>query len=115
MRQERMAVMPLTRTFREIVATRIRSGRGFRREMLREAVDCLLSGEIDVGRSMFRDFIKATRGYAALSEATGIPAKSLIRMFGPSGNPHARNLFLVVACLQRAEGIRLQVKPAKAA
>jgi hypothetical protein len=36
-------------------------------------------------------------------------------MFGPSGNPHARNLFLVVAHLQKAEGIRLQVRPAKAA
>lgn len=83
--------------------------------MLREAVECLLSGEIEVGKAMLRDFIKATCGYADLAEATGIPAKSLIRMFGPAGNPHARNLFLVVACLQRAEGIRLQVRHAKAA
>ena len=83
--------------------------------MLREAVDCLLSGEIEVGKSMLRDFIKATCGYEALAGATGIPVKSLIRMFGPSGNPLAKNLFLVVACLQRTEGIRLQVRHAKAA
>jgi hypothetical protein len=30
-------------------------------------------------------------------------------------SPQAKNLFLVVACLQRAEGIRLRVTPAKAA
>jgi DNA-binding phage protein len=107
--------MPLTRDFRETVIPRIQKSQIFRRAMLREAVDCLLSGEVDVGKSMLRDFIKATCGYAALARATDIPVKSLIRMFGPSGNPHARNLFLVMACLQKTEGIRLQVKPSKAA
>jgi DNA-binding phage protein len=107
--------MPLTRDFRTTVIPRIRKSQTFRRALLREAVECLLSGEIDVGKSMLRDFIKATCGYAALAEATGISPKSLIRMFGPAGNPHAKNLFLVVACLQRLEGIRLHVRPAKAA
>jgi putative addiction module killer protein len=107
--------MPLTRDFRETVIPRMQESQTFRRAMLREALDCLLSGEVDVGKSMLRDFIKATCGYAALANATKIPVKSLIRMFGPSGNPHAKNLFLVVAHLQKAEGIRLQVRPAKAA
>lgn len=110
-----MRTVPLTRDFRELVIPRIQRSRTFRRELLREAIDCLLSGEVDTGKSILRDYIKATCGFSELSEATGIPAKSLIRMFGPSGNPQAKNLFLVVAALQRAEGIRLRVKPDKAA
>jgi DNA-binding phage protein len=108
-------MMPLTRDFRETVAARIQKDRAFRRGLLKEGVECLLSGDVDTGKSMLRDYIKATCGFPALASVTDIPVKSLIRMFGPSGNPHARNLFLVVASLQRAEGIRLQVKPARAA
>ena len=107
--------MALSRDFRETVIPRIRADRSFRRAVLREAIDCLLSGDVDTGKSMLRDFIKATSGYAALAEQTGIPEKSLIRMFGPSGNPQVRNLFVVVAALQRAEGIRLKVRADKAA
>jgi DNA-binding phage protein len=107
--------MVLTRDFRDTVVVRIQRDRAFRRGMLREAIECLLSGEVDTGKAILRDYIKATCGFPELSEATGIPVKSLIRMFGPSGNPQARNLFLVVAHLQKAEGIRLQVKPSKAA
>jgi len=110
-----MKAAPLTGDFRETVIARIQRDRAFRRGMLREAVDCLLSGEVDVGKAILRDFIKATCGFPALSKETGIPEKSLIRMFGPAGNPQAKNLFLVVACLQRAEGIVLRVRPAKAA
>jgi DNA-binding phage protein len=107
--------MALTRDFRESIAARIQKDRTFRRGLLREGVESLISGDLDTGKSLLRDYIKATAGFPELAEATGIPAKSLIRMFGPSGNPHARNLFLVVAHLQRAEGIRLRVKPAQAA
>jgi DNA-binding phage protein len=66
-------------------------------------------------KAILRDFIHAMLGFGALAEATGIPVKSLMRMFGPSGNPQAKNLLLVIAYLQQHEGIRLQVKPAKVA
>ncbi len=46
-----------------------------------------------------RDYIKATVGFEKLAVATGTPAKSLIRMFGPRGNPLARNLFCVIGYL----------------
>jgi len=36
---------------------------------------------------------------------THMPSKSLMRMLGPKGNPQARNLFDVIAYLQRAEGL----------
>lgn len=107
--------MALTRDFRETVAKRIGKDRAFRRGLLKEGIDCLLSGDVDTGKAVLRDYIKATCGFESLAESTGIPSKSLIRMFGRSGNPHARNLFRVVAFLQQAEGIRLEVKPSRAA
>ncbi len=36
--------------------------------------------------------------------------KSLMRMYGPDGNPQARNLFQIVAYLQKNEGLRLEVR-----
>lgn len=39
----------------------------------------------------------------------GCDSKSLIRMFGPSGNPQARNLFSVVSYLQKQAGLKLHV------
>ena len=36
-------------------------------------------------------------------------------MLGPKGNPQARNLFEIVAYLQRAEGVRFEVRAARAA
>jgi hypothetical protein len=53
--------MPLTQDFRELIIPRMQRSQTFRRSMLREAVKCLLSGEVDVAKSMLRDLIKATR------------------------------------------------------
>lgn len=94
---------------------RTRRDQPFRRSLLREGIDLLLSGDVDAGKALLRDYIKATCGFPALAEETGLPVKSLIRMFGPSGNPQVKNLFLVVASLQRYEGIRLKVRSATAA
>lgn len=107
--------MPLTRSFKETIAERVRTDRAFRRELLQEGIECLLAGGVAAGKSVLRDYIHATVGFGALSEAVGISQKSLLRMFGPSGNPQASNLFQVVAYLQKAEGIRLHVKSQRAA
>ena len=42
-------------------------------------------------------------------KATGAPAKSLIRMFGPNGNLQAKNLFAVIGYLQKKAGLHLRV------
>jgi DNA-binding phage protein len=107
--------MALTRDFKQTIQARVRKDRAFRRELLREGVNALLTGDVDTGKTLLRDYIKATSGFVALAGATNIPVKSLLRMFGPSGNPQARNLFQVVAHLQQTEGIRLHVKSQSAA
>ncbi len=103
--------MSLTNSFKERVQRRVASDAAFAENLLREGIDTMLSGDVDAGKSILRDYIKATVGFEKLAEATDIPAKSLIRMFGGRGNPLARNLFGVIRYLQKQAGIQLQVTP----
>ena len=102
--------MPLTRDFKETVQARVRSDPEFRRALLKESVDCLLEDDMDIGKALLRDYINATIGFEALGQLTGKSPKSLMRMFGPGGNPQARNLFEVINHLQQREGIRLEIQ-----
>ena len=105
--------MALTRDFKETVQARAQSDPAFREGLLREGVECLLSGDIDTGKVILRDYINATVGFEKLASLTNKPPKSLMRMFGPSGNPHARNLFEVLSQIQRHEGVQLEVRPVR--
>ena len=98
--------MALTREFKDTVQARIVQDRKYRKALLREGVECLLAGDLDAGKAILRDYINATIGFEELSRRTRRPAKSLMRMLGPKGNPQARNLFEVIGHLQRAEGLQ---------
>jgi DNA-binding phage protein len=104
--------MALTRSFKETVQARVQRDPAFRRALLTEGVNALLEGDLDTGKAVLRDYINATVGFEALAAATGTPPKSLMRMFGPRGNPNARNLFAVIGCLQRESGVALEVRAA---
>ena len=84
--------MARTKSFKELVQSHVRSDKKFAEALLREGVDAMLSGDVDTGKTILRDYIKATVGFERLGAATGAPPKSLIRMFGPRGNPQAKNL-----------------------
>ncbi len=105
--------MALTRNFRETVQADARRDPAFRRGLLSDALDSLLSGEVALGKELLRDYINATIGFPRLAERTSIHAKTLHQMFGTNGNPTASNLFEVVACLQHAEGLRFEVRSAR--
>ena len=111
-RHERRQPMVLTRSFKDLVQRRVAADPAFGAALLREAIDTLLAGDVETGKTVLRDYIKATLGFAQLAEETGTPPKSLIRMFGPRGNPQARNLFGVILCLQRHAGVTLRVTAA---
>jgi len=68
---------------------------------------------LDSGKADLRDYINATIGFEALGAATDRSPKSRMRMFGPKGNPQARNLFDIIAHLQEREGIHLKVHAVK--
>ncbi len=102
--------MVLTVDFRDHVKARIEADPEFRAALFREAVQTLIEGDVGTARAALRDFINATIGFPALSKATEIPAKSLMRMFGPSGNPTAAHLSAVIRVLQKKTGVRLEVR-----
>ena len=93
----------------KITQARVRRDSEFVCALLQEAVQALLAGDVAVARSLIRDVIKGSMGYAELSRRTGTPEKSLVRMFGASGNPTAANLFAVLTRLQQYSGVSFQV------
>jgi DNA-binding phage protein len=102
--------MALTRQFKETVAARVVRDPAFREALLREGVETLLAGDVATGKAVLRDYINATVGFEALAAGTGLSAKSLMRMFGPNGNPQARNLFAVLGHLQHHAKVRMEVR-----
>ena len=101
--------MLLTREFKKTVQARVVRDPAFREGLLMEGVECLLAGDVDAGKIVLRDYINATIGFEELGVLTNKPPKSLMRMFGPAGNPHACNLFEVVSRIRQHEGTQLKV------
>lgn len=105
-----MSKAPLTRPFSEVVQNRVRREPAFGSALLEEAAQCMLSGDLAAARNLVRDVIKGSIGYAELSRRTGTPETSLVRMFGPNGNPTALNFSNVFMHLQRHSGVSLRVQ-----
>ena len=101
--------MPLTRSFKELVQRHVAEDPAYADALLREGIDTMLAGDVDAGKAILRDYIKATVGFEQLGAETRSSPKSLIRMFGPRGNPQARNLFSVIGYLQKRAGVQLHV------
>ena len=83
----------------------------FREALLQEAVECMLTGDVDTGKTVLRDYINATIGFNELATRTNKQPKSPMRMFGPSGNPRASNLFEVIDHIAQHGRVRLRVTP----
>ncbi|HEY1647447.1 MAG TPA: transcriptional regulator [Terracidiphilus sp.] len=81
----------------------------FRRALLKEAVGCMIAGDVETGKSVLRKYINGTLGFVKLGEELGRSPKVLMRMFSATGNPQAKNLFEIVAYLQKIEGTILEV------
>ena len=93
-----------------LLRKRLRSDPGFGGNLLGEAVECLLKNEVVPAQLLLRDLTNCTVGFPALARETGIMEKSLMRMLSARGNPQARNLFCIIAALQRLNGLKLQVR-----
>jgi DNA-binding phage protein len=104
MRHRRAGISP---HFKELVQRHGAADPAFAEALLREGIDTMLAGDIDTGKAILRDNVKATIDFDKLGEATGIHRTRLIRMFGPRGNPQARNLFSVLGYLQKRSGFEL--------
>jgi hypothetical protein len=109
--------MPLTKDFRLTVKERAERDPAFKAALYEEAAQAILEGDLPTAKSLLRDFINATVGFPWLAEAMKVSDKSLMRMFGPTGNPRADNLFAALAHVR--DGARLAVtvkaKPTRSA
>jgi DNA-binding phage protein len=101
--------MALTKSFNETVKKRLLKSERFRRALLKEAVGCMIAGDVETGKSVLRKYINGTLGFVKLGEELGRSPKVLMRMFSATGNPQAKNLFEIVAYLQKIEGTILEV------
>jgi DNA-binding phage protein len=101
--------MPITHDLKETIQSRTQRDSGFRRALLREAVQCVINGDLPTGKAVLRDFVNATVGFQDLEKRTHIPAKSLMRMLGPKGSPSAANLSSILSALQKTEGVEFEL------
>lgn len=102
--------MALTHSFRETIRARAERDPAFREALFLEAMQGLLQGDTDYGRTALRTYINATIGFERLSEVLDRPQKSLMRMFGPGGNPTMGNLIAVIHALQKETGVHLEIR-----
>jgi hypothetical protein len=63
--------MALTRSFKELVPKRVGEDPEFGAALLREGIDTMLTGDVDTGKAILRDYIKAKRAISdTQAEAT---------------------------------------------
>ncbi len=100
--------MALTKSFRETVQKRVRNDPEFRIHLLEEAMNCFLTGDINTGKSLLRDYLNATESTRDIADRIATNVKSLQRMVGPKGNPTTKNLFLIFNACTSNEGIKIR-------
>ena len=101
--------MPLSHDFKETIRARAQREPKFRQALLRDAVECILNGDLETGKAVLRDYVNATLGFRDLEKRTDIPEKSLMRMLSPKGSPSAENLTKILTALQQTEGVHFEL------
>ncbi len=62
--------MALTRDFKQTIQARARRDPAFRKELLREGVESFITGDVETGKTVLRDYIHATVGFNELAGST---------------------------------------------
>jgi DNA-binding phage protein len=102
--------MALTRSFKETVQKRAASDPEFRRALLAEAINEIITGDFNVAKAILRDYINATITFPALAKKLNKDSKSIHRMLGPNGNPRMDSISGILKVLQDREHIKLQAR-----
>ncbi len=101
--------MVTTRKYSETVKADLQNDPAFRRALLTEVVEAVVSGDMDTGKSVLRTYVNATIGFIKLGAALGKSPKSLMRMLSPTGNPQMQTFCQIVAYLQKVDNTVLMV------
>lgn len=101
--------MALTKNFKSTVMVRARNDKEFRETMLSEAINELLTGDVNAGKAILRDYINTTITFEILSKAMEKNPKSVMRMLSPSGNPTIKSLFMIFHVIHKLNKINYKV------
>lgn len=101
--------MPLTRDFRETVMARAKSDQDFRSELIIEATNAFLEGDVETGKALLRDYLNGTESIADVARELQINEKSLRRMLGPKGNPTLKNFVGILQKCSSFEHLTLRI------
>jgi len=101
--------MPLTRDFKETVMARAKSDRIFRSELIIEATNAFLGGDVETGKALLRDYLNGTESIVDIAQELQINEKSLRRMLGPKGNPTLKNFISILHACSLVEHLSLKV------
>jgi DNA-binding phage protein len=101
--------MALTRDFKETIMSRVQRDPAFRSELLIEATNAFLSGDIETGKSLLRDYLNATESLPVIATELNLNEKSIRRMLGPKGNPTLKNFVNLLGACSRIEHLDLKV------
>jgi len=101
--------MALTREFKETVQLRVKQDPEYRKELLLEATNSFLDGDIDTGKTLLRDYLNATEALPSIARELSLDEKSIRRMIGPNGNPTLKNFISLLGACKRREHLELKV------
>jgi len=101
--------MSLTKEFKNTVMARAHRDKAFCNALLAEAINELLSGDIDVGKAILRDYINSTISFEILSTMVDKNPKSLMRMLSQKGNPTSKSLFDIFHAIQKLKKMKIIV------
>lgn len=101
--------MPLTKDFKATVMARAHRDKAFCKAMLTEAINEMMSGDIDLGKAILRDYINATITFEILSAMLDKNPKSLMRMLSSGGNPTSKSLFEIFHAIQKLKKMKINV------
>jgi hypothetical protein len=65
-----------TKSFKALLQRHVKRDKKFAEALLCEGVDAMLSGDVETGKIILRDYIKATVGFEKLGAATGAPPRA---------------------------------------
>lgn len=101
--------MPLSKDFKLTVMARAKHDKAFCNALLSEAITELLSGDIDLGKAMLRDYINAAISFELLSNIMHKNPKSLMRMLSQHGNPTSKSLLEIFHAIQTIKRTKIRV------
>ena len=101
--------MPLTKDFKTTIMARAHRDKAFCNAMLTEAINEFLTGDMDVGKAILRDYINATITFEILSAMLEKNPKSLMRMLSPKGNPTSKALFDIFHAIQKIKKMKINI------